>query len=174
MRKLIVFGSAFFVAAACFAEAPARKEAPARQQWEYQAVGRKKVEELGKNDLTAGLNKLGDDGWELVAVSPPTEYYFKRPKTPATREEPRRAAAAPEGAGDELFVMRLKFTPAPELVKTLQPLFPGKSPVITSDARTNTLLLRGSPKQIEEVQLLVRALDIPDAEDGGGRKKGAP
>jgi type II secretory pathway component GspD/PulD (secretin) len=142
------------------------------------------VFELGKKDFAAGLNKAGEEGWELVAVLPAhqggqPEYYFKRPKGQASREEsrpePRRAAAAPQAAEERLVVIRLKSAPAAELFNTIAPLFPGKDgPIITSDARTNALLLRGSQKQIEEVTLLIRELDVPAAEDSGARKKGTP
>jgi hypothetical protein len=43
-----------------------------RQQWEYK---------VGAN--AADLNKLGEDGWELVATTASQnayQYYFKRPK----------------------------------------------------------------------------------------------
>lgn len=47
-------------------------------QWEYKVLTKGQVLDLGKKDLAAGLNKLGDDGWELVAVD--NAYIFKRPK----------------------------------------------------------------------------------------------
>jgi hypothetical protein len=54
-------------------------------QWEYRVLTREQVLELGKKDMAAGLNKLGAEGWELVAIEPanvaakPAELYFKRP-----------------------------------------------------------------------------------------------
>src|SRR5262249_34965896 len=68
--------------------------APAR--WEYQVMTKEQVIGVGKKDLAAGLNKLGEDGWELVAVEPSqttdrdrkdTEYYFKRLKTHQRAQE---------------------------------------------------------------------------------------
>jgi hypothetical protein len=47
-------------------------------KWEYRVVPRDQVAELGKNDLAAGLNKLGSEGWELVVVD--GGYIFKRPR----------------------------------------------------------------------------------------------
>ncbi len=47
-------------------------------KWEYRVATKDQVVELGKNDLAAGLNKLGNDGWELVVVD--GGYIFKRPK----------------------------------------------------------------------------------------------
>jgi hypothetical protein len=46
--------------------------------WEYRVLTRDQVLELGKQDLAAGLNKLGGEGWELAAVD--AVYIFKRPK----------------------------------------------------------------------------------------------
>ena len=48
-------------------------------KWEYQILTKEQVIEVGKKDLTTGLNKLGDQGWELAAVE--TAYIFKRAKS---------------------------------------------------------------------------------------------
>src|SRR5262249_27297507 len=53
-------------------------------KWEYRILTKEQVLELGKKDLTAGLNALGDEGWELVAAEP--SYIFKRPKGPSLRQ----------------------------------------------------------------------------------------
>src|SRR5262249_9757926 len=47
---------------------------------------------LGKRDLAAGLNKLGEEGWELVVVD--TSYIFKRPKNSPPAGAKRRIALA--------------------------------------------------------------------------------
>jgi hypothetical protein len=47
-------------------------------QWEYRVLKKEHIIDLGKKDLAAGLNKLGGEGWELVAVD--GDYVFKRPK----------------------------------------------------------------------------------------------
>ena len=47
-------------------------------QWEYRVLTRDQVLDLGKKDLAAGLNQLGDDGWELVVAEP--AFIFKRPR----------------------------------------------------------------------------------------------
>jgi hypothetical protein len=41
-----------------------------RAKWEYRVLTREQVAKLGKNDLVAGLNLLGEEGWELVSVEP--------------------------------------------------------------------------------------------------------
>ena len=53
-------------------------------RWEYRVLTKEQVSELGKNDLAAGLNKLGDDGWELAAVD--AAYIFKRPRDQAAKQ----------------------------------------------------------------------------------------
>jgi hypothetical protein len=61
-------------------------------KWEYRVLSKEQVLEAGKKDLTAGLNALGDEGWELVAAEP--AYIFKRPRGPGPKqaEEVRRQA----------------------------------------------------------------------------------
>src|SRR5882672_9356051 len=58
-------------------------------KWEYRIVTKEQLLDLGNKDLVAGLNKLGDEGWELTAVEP--AYIFKRPKpTPKQLEDVKR------------------------------------------------------------------------------------
>jgi RNA polymerase sigma factor (sigma-70 family) len=53
---------------------PGHHEQRARLKWEYKALDRTRVEKLARGEmedmLTEGLNVLGDQGWELVAVEP--------------------------------------------------------------------------------------------------------
>jgi hypothetical protein len=64
--------------------------------WEYRVLTKEQVLDLGKQDLAAGLNKLGDEGWELAAVD--GKYVFKRLKDQFSRkvEEIRRHIANAE------------------------------------------------------------------------------
>jgi internalin A len=43
-------------------------EAGPKTQWEYKVLAKDQVNELGKGILAAGLNQLGQKGWELSAV----------------------------------------------------------------------------------------------------------
>jgi hypothetical protein len=61
-------------------------------QWEYRVLTREQVIDLGKKDLAAGLNRLGDEGWELAAVEP--AFIFKRPKRQRKLEEIKRQVSA--------------------------------------------------------------------------------
>jgi hypothetical protein len=54
------------------------RSADSTPQWEYRVLTRAQLLDLGKQDLAAGLNKLGDEGWELAAFD--SAYIFKRPK----------------------------------------------------------------------------------------------
>jgi hypothetical protein len=72
-------------------QAAARADEPkpdAGPTWEYRVLTRDEViDQGGKKDLAAGLNKLGAEGWELAAVD--TVYIFKR-----SRDRSARTAAA--------------------------------------------------------------------------------
>jgi hypothetical protein len=57
-------------------------------KWEYRTVSKEQLLELGNKDLAAGLNKLGDEGWELAAVD--GAYIFKRTKPGPTQIEDAR------------------------------------------------------------------------------------
>jgi hypothetical protein len=60
---------------------PAAAQQPASfPRWEYRVLTKEQVIELGKKDLAAGLNRLGDDGWELAAFD--GQYIFKRLQGP--------------------------------------------------------------------------------------------
>jgi hypothetical protein len=59
-------------------------------RWEYHVLTKQQVIDLGKKDLAAGLNQLGNDGWELAAVD--AVYIFKRP-----REQHRKQVADLQG-----------------------------------------------------------------------------
>jgi hypothetical protein len=78
----------------------AQEKADFTPKWEYRVLTKNQVIELGKNDLAAGLNKLGDEGWELAAAE--GQYIFKRPKGPdrRTEEDLKRAIAIAESDAD--------------------------------------------------------------------------
>lgn len=89
MRKSVLI--ALVLSACCVAVATA--QVPLK--WEYRVLTKEQVADLGKKDLAAGLNQLGDEGWEMVAieVGKSTEYYFKRPR-PNLQGLKERASAA--------------------------------------------------------------------------------
>jgi uncharacterized protein (TIGR03067 family) len=140
-------------------------------KWEYRVVKKAQVLELGKNDLTAGLNKLGEEGWELVSVQPPsgserggrssaaTEYYFKRPAGAKVAE------SSATGTG-EMRIFRLKYIKAAEAAGVLQDLL-GKGPRIVADPSTNQIIVGGPDKVLAEATAILEKLDVA-VKDGSG------
>ena len=72
---------------------PARAQVPAKPpQWSYAVYYHGDLMALGEKTVNRNLTRLGEQGWELVAVapgirgdrgkdvSPQTTYFFKRPK----------------------------------------------------------------------------------------------
>jgi hypothetical protein len=49
----------------------------APRRWQYKVVAETDILKLGKDDLATGLNKLGEDGWELVGFEK-TRFILKR------------------------------------------------------------------------------------------------
>jgi len=168
---------------------PATGAAGAGVRWEYKTYTRETISDLGKNDFAAGLNKLGDEGWELVAVpgveagrggfgQPQAhEYYFKRRKGPAAEKAPAAQKAAaretPTDADGRVVIYPLKNARAPELAKTVQQVlaYRGDRIIVIADPRTNSLIIRGPQKQVIDVENLVQRLDIAVAEDAARAKK---
>jgi hypothetical protein len=54
------------------------------QNWEYSVREFRTVDAGG---LTQCINKLAEDGWELISVSPGGLHYFKRAPEPASEPE---------------------------------------------------------------------------------------
>jgi len=63
-------------------------------RWEYRVLTKAQVTDIGKKDLAAGLNALGEEGWELAAVEP--AYIFKRPRRQTKREDLLRQVSLAE------------------------------------------------------------------------------
>lgn len=85
MRTSIPMGFVLLAAGIASSQTSALSAEPkpdAAPKWEYRVVTHEQLLDLGKKDLAAGLNKLGDDGWELITVErlDKTAYIFKRPK----------------------------------------------------------------------------------------------
>jgi hypothetical protein len=75
--------TALLFVALCTAQAELPAPTEITSTWEYRVLKKDQVLDLGKKDLAAGLNRLGDQGWELAAVD--TVYIFKRARTPNPR-----------------------------------------------------------------------------------------
>jgi hypothetical protein len=76
--KAALTGFALLVALVACSTLPAQYTAAGPSKWEYRVFTKVEVLDLGNKDLTTGLNKLGEEGWELAAID--SAYIFKRPK----------------------------------------------------------------------------------------------
>jgi hypothetical protein len=65
-------------------------------RWQYRVLSKQQLLKTGKQDLAAGLNQLGKQGWELVGID--GGYIFKRraPSGPASVEDLKRRLAEAE------------------------------------------------------------------------------
>jgi type II secretory pathway component GspD/PulD (secretin) len=151
--------------------APAPEKAtPAGPKWEYKVLGAVAIIELGNRDFDAGLNKLGEEGWELINLdtSGNQRFYFKRPKARAAGEDAKPGAAKPENQGGENIIFRLKNLSAVDFAKTADALMGGKggSFRLVAEPVTNSVLAYGTARQIAELRTLIEALDVPEAAGG--------
>ena len=60
-------------------------------RWEYRVLDKDQLPKAQAKDLADALNRLGDEGWELVAAG--ETYIFKRPKSEDRAEGMRRQVA---------------------------------------------------------------------------------
>jgi hypothetical protein len=170
-----------------------------RVGWEYRVVSRADILGLaGKEDkdkFTAGLNRLGAEGWELVAIEAPLVHWFKRPAAPSpaadrgrrdggaagNRGQRRPAGKGPDAparpaaaAAAEIKVFRLKFAPAQDaeavLSKVLLAGGGGEGLRLASDPRTNSVVAQGAAARLQEVEALLAQLDTPDERRPAGGK----
>jgi hypothetical protein len=199
MRNVFILSCA--AALACAAVAPGQQpDQPGRgtravarfaTRWEYDVHSDDDLTKLGGGDLKSGLNKLGADGWELVAVGPGAgsgqrlphdlRYYFKRAAVPPGGAFGFAGGGAPgaavmtfgtgrvvtwEPAADEPpHVIRLKYARGPELLEILNYLYrqtPGTR--LAADPRTNSLIVVAPEKQLGGIMQLVKELDVEGSE----------
>lgn len=158
-----------------------------RTAWEYRVLARGQIQGLAereKDSLTAGLNKLGAEGWELVTIDRGADYVFKRPVNrggrgwpTASAEPPLAAQGTPAAAASDLRVFRLKNAVAADMERILSKLFPtggfppgvvraGAFLRIASDARTNSVLASGPREQMDEIEAVLNRLDTPEGAEG--------
>jgi type II secretory pathway component GspD/PulD (secretin) len=70
--------------------------------------------------------------------------------------EPEKAAAAPV---EELRVFALQHASAEAIAKTLQKVFVDRNLQLAPEARTNNLIVRGGPQQLQEIEALLQRMD---------------
>ena len=69
-------------------------------------------------------------------------------------------AAGPQGAGFPLTILKAKYARADQLAGTLQMVYHGEGLTVTTDDRTNSLILRADDKTVAEVKKLLEVLDV--------------
>lgn len=79
--------------------------------------------------------------------------------------------AGPAGIGGDTAVLRAKNAQASDLARVLRELYKAEPVEITSDERTNSVIIRGTPRVIDEARALMAELDAPAAEPRGPNTK---
>jgi hypothetical protein len=169
------------------------KAVSAGPKWEYKVLTKDEILELGNKDFTAGLNKLGDEGWELIAVpaapagaaggrggdrgpggrggdggrapgdraAKEAEYYFKRPKAVRILQDEKAGGPKEQAKNEDYEILKLKFLSAVDFAKTADALLGGKASGlrIVAEPTTNSVLANGTSKQIEELRRLLATIE---------------
>jgi type II secretory pathway component GspD/PulD (secretin) len=159
MAFAIVFGACSAALAGDAARDAGKANAAASPKWEYKILTKDGVADLGKGEVGAGLNALGDDSWELIAVEPggrsarESSFYFKRPVQ----------AAAPSPDSAEFLAIQLKYADAAEAAKALDKVFDGGAGRIrvVADPRANQLLIKASAIDWAAIRVILQRLDVP-------------
>jgi RNA polymerase sigma factor (sigma-70 family) len=137
---------------------PARADGTyAGPKWEYRFV------HFGDDAWEQKANDLGNEGWEMVANTGGQNFFFKRQKSPGrTRTGYANMFSSGAGGGDEdgakTELIPLRHAVAHSITQTLQPLFMNRL-TFTSDAASNTLIVKGSAEVVAEVKKLVEKLE---------------
>ncbi len=142
---------------------PAPAEAYSGPRWEYQILSRPEIAKLGGGELRSGLNKLGEEGWELAGLEPTPgsgELYFKRPRRAA--QAPAGSPAAAAEANDVTRVIRLKHAAATEMIQTLAQLYRERGVRLAVDQRTNSVIVAGAEERLMDLLKLAAELDGPE------------
>jgi hypothetical protein len=151
--------------------------APKSTRWEYQVLNTLSIASLGKESFDSGLNQLGADGWELVAVESPgpkgtyAKYIFRRPAGTRPKGEPKPGGAPgpkekPE-ARLELRMYQLKNAIAQDVSALLSDVLraSARDPMrVAADPRTNQVVVNATAQLHGEIEALVQRLDVPAAE----------
>lgn len=176
---------------------PAAAPAPAPRRWEYGVFTQADIVNKGEDDFEAGLNKLGDDGWELVSIdfginstpgsargssrSRRPTFYFKRPKDGLARTRafsasadvgrPQREQLREMAAREIPNIFSLKYAQATRLAQVIQTTYSRSNLVrVVPDERTNSLVVMAPPEQLTQVRNLISQLDQQPPTDAKQKK----
>jgi hypothetical protein len=166
---------------------------PMPMRWEYRVLDAVELGQVVKGSTEGALNKLGADGWELVAIEPSAPsrtgvYYFRRPNTGPPKAESKQgkgkggsasslaagtSALAAEGWNMDLRIYPLKNASAAELADLLlDVLSVNKFPLrIAVDRRSNQLIVNGPMIAHEKIGALLNRLDMPGDNEPKREKK---
>jgi type II/III secretion system protein len=167
-------------------DAKPTKDEPKITRWEYRV---ETPASLGGGGATvAGMNKLGNDGWELIAVEPGqaaaqvAKYIFRRPltgqakakadKKPAVQLEPKEKAE-PRLEVRMYILKHASAQDAAALITDVLRTNRAEPMRIAADARTNQVVVNASQPMQTEIAEILQRLDLPDATElaPGGNKK---
>jgi hypothetical protein len=81
----LALGVGGILQATAVAEEP---RADTSRRWEYRTFKKEELPDPRSKDIATALNKIGEEGWELVAAEP--VYIFKRPKRVLQVEDVKR------------------------------------------------------------------------------------
>jgi hypothetical protein len=138
---------------------------PPWRRWEYHVRS-------GQPTQTE-LNKLGDDGWELVAIQSSemsrgiqSVYVFKRLATSKAKADDKGAPPPDKGkesAKLELRTYVLKHASASDMAQLLDDVLRINKYVmrIAADSRTNQIIVNATTDAHEDIGLLLQRLDLP-------------
>jgi hypothetical protein len=155
--------------------------------WEYRVLTRESLAELGKDNLEAGLNQIGAEGWELIGIEAGARralnsYLFRRPGTTKPRADAKPAtppvSTEKADAHIEFRAYRLKHataTDAAQLISELMRTGRADSSRVVADPHTNQLLLKGPIQFHVDIETILRLIDVPgeaEAQRPGPGKKG--
>lgn len=155
---------------------------PPRVKWEYHV---EPVNTADRQALQVKLNKLGADGWELVAIDQsqakegPTTMVLRRPlaekQKPAAKRAPEPGPNKPEPML-ELRTYALKHASATDLVGVVKDVLePNQFHMrIVAEQRTNQLIVNGPMEAQLAVQTLLNQLDVPTEQRAGPNRPGGP
>jgi hypothetical protein len=130
-------------------------------RWEYQVLTREQVADLGKKDLAAGLNKLGGEGWELVAVD--AAYIFKRSR-PQGRQSSEDLKTLVGLIESDVELLKDRVSWAERMVR--------KGYLTDQGAQAERLRLKKAEVALERAQRELRALP-PDPKKPAGKEPGS-
>jgi hypothetical protein len=151
-------------------------------RWEYRVEYESSLTNYSKRDLQAGLNALGADAWELIAMESSSTsrqgmFIFRRPLAgqpkPEMKPAPEKALKEKAEPQLELRLYPLKFADVHELSQLINSVLRDRPIRLAAEPRTNQLIVNATMESHGQIQMLLERLDIPmDTDKAKPSKKG--